>query len=84
MCELYCPADALFVAPQADESVFVDEQTLTEAGLLGKYREALGWQPGGTPAGTREKSAQMFRNFTNSLPTDAQGRIHPWSNQSPR
>ncbi|WP_341529788.1 ferredoxin family protein [Nostoc sp. UHCC 0302] len=82
MCELYCPVDALFVAPQADESVPVDEETLIEAGLLGGYRETVGWKPGGIPAGLREQSAQMFRGFTSSLPTDAQGRIQPWSNQS--
>ena len=84
MCELYCPVDALFVAPQADESVPVDEKTLIEAGLLGGYRDTLGWKPGGTPAGLREQSAQMFRGFTNTLPTDAQGRILPSSNQSQR
>lgn len=81
MCELYCPADALFVAPQADESVSVDEETLTEAKLLGGYRKTLGWNPGGTPAGVREQSANMFLG-RNNLPTDSQGRILPWSNQS--
>lgn len=76
MCELYCPADALFVAPQADESVAVDEETLIEAGLLGGYRESLGWNPGGTLAGVREQSAKMFLG-RNNLPTDSQGRILP-------
>jgi NAD-dependent dihydropyrimidine dehydrogenase PreA subunit len=80
MCELYCPADALFVAPQADESVPVDEQALIEAGFLGGYRETLGWKPGGTPAGVREQSARMFIGRSN-LPTDSQGRILPWSSQ---
>jgi len=79
MCELYCPANALFVAPQADESVEVDEQALIEAGLLGAYREVLGWNPGGTPAGLREQSGKMFRGLGN-FATDAQGRIQPWHN----
>ncbi|MBN3960908.1 MULTISPECIES: 4Fe-4S dicluster domain-containing protein [unclassified Nostoc] len=81
MCELYCPVDALFVAPQADESVQVDEETLIKAGLLGGYRETLGWNPGGTPAGVREQSAKIFMG-RNNLPSDPQGRILPWSNSS--
>jgi hypothetical protein len=28
MCELYCPVDALYVAPQADALVEVDEDAL--------------------------------------------------------
>jgi hypothetical protein len=82
MCELYCPVDALFVAPQTDESVPVDEQALIAAGFLGGYREAVGWQPGGIPAGLREQSAKVFNRFNSGLSTDAQGRIQPWNNQS--
>lgn len=40
MCEAYCPADALYVAPDADEQVAVDEANL---GPLGSYRRAIGW-----------------------------------------
>lgn len=43
MCELYCPTDALFVAPDADASVGVNEPGLSQAGVLGSYREAVGW-----------------------------------------
>lgn len=46
MCELYCPADALYVAPQADVAVTVDEAGLPEGARLGSYRDALGWGPG--------------------------------------
>ncbi|MBS7543878.1 4Fe-4S binding protein [Ancylobacter oerskovii] len=43
MCELYCPEDALYVAPEADQPVLVDEPTLVRAGLMGGYRAAIGW-----------------------------------------
>jgi NAD-dependent dihydropyrimidine dehydrogenase PreA subunit len=39
MCELYCPEDALFVAPQ------VEPASLAGSGepVLGNYRRAIGW-----------------------------------------
>jgi NAD-dependent dihydropyrimidine dehydrogenase PreA subunit len=43
MCEAYCPADALYVAPFAEESVAVDEAELAEVAMLGSYRSAIGW-----------------------------------------
>jgi NAD-dependent dihydropyrimidine dehydrogenase PreA subunit len=43
MCELYCPEDALFVAPDADAPRPVDERLVRERGLLGSYRAAIGW-----------------------------------------
>jgi len=46
MCELYCPTNALFVAPEADLSVSVSEQSLDEQGVLGSYRDAVGWGVG--------------------------------------
>jgi len=42
MCELYCPVDALYVAPDAAQSVAVDEPNLAASGLLGSYRKT-GW-----------------------------------------
>ena len=57
MCELYCPVDALYVDPNADESVPVDEETLIAAGLLGSYRKNVGWGRGRTPSAKTEKSA---------------------------
>ena len=47
MCELYCPTDALFVAPEADCSAAVDEAQLRERGLLGSYRRSIGWSAEG-------------------------------------
>lgn len=57
MCEVYCPADALFVAPVTtpvpEDSPWRDEEALAEAGLLGRYRELEGWGPGRTPSSRR-------------------------------
>ncbi|MGR6118231.1 4Fe-4S binding protein [Aeribacillus composti] len=46
MCELYCPVDALYVAPNADEAVEISEQELLTTGLVGSYRTNMGWQKG--------------------------------------
>ena len=46
MCELYCPVDALYVAPDADHAVAIDEELVEHDGLLGSYREAVGWTGG--------------------------------------
>jgi len=43
MCELYCPVDALFVHPDCEGSVPVDERDLLASGLLGQYRRDSGW-----------------------------------------
>lgn len=49
MCELYCPVDALYVSPNSEGSDLVEEELLEENGLLGSYREKIGWGPGRTP-----------------------------------
>ncbi|MGI0491415.1 4Fe-4S binding protein [Alkalinema pantanalense CENA528] len=43
MCEAYCPADALYVAPQSHTQVPVDEAALIDRDILGEYRRILGW-----------------------------------------
>lgn len=52
LCEVYCPADALFVAPQTAPlpagSPLRDEAHVAGAGLLGSYRERIGWGGGRT------------------------------------
>lgn len=49
-CEANCPADALFVSPRTspepEGSAAKDADLLTEDGLLGSYRERLGWGKG--------------------------------------
>jgi NAD-dependent dihydropyrimidine dehydrogenase PreA subunit len=46
LCEIYCPTDALYVAPCAEESVGVSEAEIEAAGLFGSYSRALGWREG--------------------------------------
>jgi NAD-dependent dihydropyrimidine dehydrogenase PreA subunit len=44
LCELYCPADALYVSPLRDAREEVCESELIASGRLGSYRRALGWR----------------------------------------
>jgi len=43
LCELYCPADALYVAPDCETPRPVDEVQIRASGLLGQYRRDSGW-----------------------------------------
>jgi hypothetical protein len=47
MCELYCPVDALYVAPDAESSIVVSEESIEAKGLLGSYRETAWVIPAG-------------------------------------
>ncbi|RKN44774.1 4Fe-4S dicluster domain-containing protein [Streptomyces hoynatensis] len=53
MCEAYCPVDALFVAPHTHPlpagSPLREEPEVAGAGLLGSYRERIGWGRGRVP-----------------------------------
>jgi len=57
MCELYCPVDALYVAPDAANKIRVDEQSVAAAGLLGSYRHT-GWA---VAVGAQRPMDQSFR-----------------------
>jgi NAD-dependent dihydropyrimidine dehydrogenase PreA subunit len=46
MCEAYCPADAMYVSPLADENEVVDEADLERRRLLGSWRDTIGWNKG--------------------------------------
>lgn len=56
LCEAYCPTDALFVAPAtsplAADHPLRDAAELARRGLLGSYRDSLGWG-GGRALGAR-------------------------------
>ena len=43
LCELYCPEDALYVSPFADETQSVDVIALKRTATMGSYRQAIGW-----------------------------------------
>lgn len=61
MCELYCPVDALYVAPDAEGAMPASEPELEEAGLLGGYREKVGWGKGRRPVAAHEYLIQLSR-----------------------
>jgi NAD-dependent dihydropyrimidine dehydrogenase PreA subunit len=63
MCELYCPVDALYVAPLAEAEMEVTELELIEAGLLGSYRENIGWSKGKKPATSNDASYIIFQRM---------------------
>ncbi|WP_454915964.1 4Fe-4S dicluster domain-containing protein [Xanthobacter sediminis] len=43
MCELYCPEDALYVAPAAQAVQGLREDDIRTSAGLGSYRAAIGW-----------------------------------------
>lgn len=61
MCELYCPVDALYVAPDAEGQTDVSEEELTERGLLGGYREKVGWGKGRQPVAKHDYMIQLSK-----------------------
>jgi MinD superfamily P-loop ATPase len=56
MCEAYCPFDAMYVSPNAEESEHVYEQDVFQKGLLGSYRKELGWGKGQKAKSANDKS----------------------------
>ena len=62
MCEAYCPADALYVAPESAAHVDVSESQLVAQGKLGEYRAILGWGPGQTSTSTQD-TAHLLRTL---------------------
>jgi NAD-dependent dihydropyrimidine dehydrogenase PreA subunit len=61
MCELYCPEDALYVAPVADHPAAVDEAEPATAALMGSYRRAIGWGPGRQSTASADASFELLR-----------------------
>ncbi|WP_315719760.1 MULTISPECIES: ferredoxin family protein [unclassified Bradyrhizobium] len=43
MCELYCRADAIYVAPDCDRRVAITPAEVLASGRLGQYRKHSGW-----------------------------------------
>ena len=46
LCEIYCPTDALYVAPDAEGPTAICEAEVEAKGLFGSYARALGWRRG--------------------------------------
>jgi NAD-dependent dihydropyrimidine dehydrogenase PreA subunit len=69
MCEAYCPADALYVAPfsgpvaeqpeRRDEPRQTDERWLAATGRFGEYRRWIGWGQGRKPGSLRDANAEL-------------------------
>ncbi len=60
LCEIYCPTDALYVAPDAEGASPVSEAEIEAAGLFGSYARALGWRRG-KPGGTEQDPTFRLR-----------------------
>ena len=43
LCELYCRADAIYVAPDCDRRVSASKEDALASGRLGQYRKHSGW-----------------------------------------
>jgi NAD-dependent dihydropyrimidine dehydrogenase PreA subunit len=63
MCELYCPADALYVSPLADRHEAVTESVLSD-GTLGSFAREMGWSRA-KPSGSDRDPTFRFRALTN-------------------
>lgn len=60
MCELYCPEDALYVAPVADQPHAVAEEDAAVQALMGSYRDAIGWGKGRQPTARDDRSFELL------------------------
>ncbi|MBE9210311.1 ferredoxin family protein [Nostoc sp. LEGE 06077] len=63
MCELYCPVDALYVAPETELQTTVNEAELVEAGLLGSYRKNIGWGKKQTSTAKTDQTFQVLKQM---------------------
>ncbi|ACC84173.1 hypothetical protein Npun_R5877 [Nostoc punctiforme PCC 73102] len=63
MCELYCPVDALYVAPESDVTASVNEAELAQVGLLGSYREKIGWGHKRTSTAKADQTFQILKQM---------------------
>jgi hypothetical protein len=79
MCELYCPTDALFVAPEADHSTHVNEAALAEGGQLGAYRAAVGWGVGRKAGAQGDQSYRLLISAPKSMGAALPGAEQPVS-----
>ncbi|ROR24375.1 NAD-dependent dihydropyrimidine dehydrogenase PreA subunit [Comamonas sp. BIGb0124] len=61
MCELYCPADALYVAPVADGPVATAEHEAIVQQWMGSYRSAIGWGKGRRSTAAQDASFELLR-----------------------
>jgi NAD-dependent dihydropyrimidine dehydrogenase PreA subunit len=60
MCELYCPEDALYVAPIADRGATAEEREPATEALMGSYRSAIGWGRGRRSTASADASFELL------------------------
>lgn len=60
MCELYCPEDALYVAPIADRRASPAERDEAAQALMGSYRSAIGWGRGRASTASLDASFELL------------------------
>jgi NAD-dependent dihydropyrimidine dehydrogenase PreA subunit len=58
MCELYCPADALYVAPDVQRVAHTSEHAVQANGLLGSFR-SVGWAIANGANGSTDQSFRL-------------------------
>lgn len=63
MCELYCPVDALYVAPDVDQVTPVQEADLAATGLLGSYRNNIGWGKGKRHQAEQDQTFHLLKKL---------------------
>jgi NAD-dependent dihydropyrimidine dehydrogenase PreA subunit len=70
LCELYCQSDAIYVAPQIDQPMAVDETAIVASGLLGHHRRNAGWDEWATDPNYRNEFWRMGELFARGLGFD--------------
>jgi NAD-dependent dihydropyrimidine dehydrogenase PreA subunit len=60
MCELYCPEDALFVAPEPVPCTALAVDRVPIHVLIGSYRRAVGWGPGRESTAAADASYELL------------------------
>ena len=60
MCELYCPAQALYVSADAEDTVDVSVNELKETGVLGSYRKDIGWEKGHKSSASQDTAYKFY------------------------
>jgi NAD-dependent dihydropyrimidine dehydrogenase PreA subunit len=61
MCELYCPEDALYVAPLADRQYTHEDHAAVPPTLIGSYRSAVGWGRGRASTAGQDASFELLK-----------------------
>ena len=77
MCELYCPVDALYVAPDAGTHPGITEADVDRLGLWGQYRHDSGWGPGHRTSGVTNQNWRMDDIFAEAFRLAGQGAPAP-------